>query len=62
MPFRRRPQNLIGILLVSYWSALANDPLSALLFMTLASTALVLLALFVDLAVLLMVQLLTALL
>jgi hypothetical protein len=60
MPFRRRPQNLVGILLVSYWTALADDPLSALLFVALTSTALVLLALFVDLAVFLVAQLLTA--
>ncbi len=32
MPFRRRPQSLVGILLHTYWTAFADDPLSALLF------------------------------
>jgi hypothetical protein len=31
MPFRRRPQSLVGILLTTYWTAFADDPLSALL-------------------------------
>jgi hypothetical protein len=57
MPFRRRPQNLVGILLNTYWTALADDPLSALLFMVLASTAIVLLALVVDVAAFLVTQL-----
>ena len=60
MPFRRRPQNLLAILLVSYWTAFADDPLSALLFVALASTAIVLLALVVNVAVFLVAQLLAA--
>ncbi len=57
MPFRRRPQSLVGILLHTYWTAFADDPLSALLFVVLASTAIVLLALVVDVAVFLVAQL-----
>jgi hypothetical protein len=55
-----RPQNLVGILLNTYWTALADDPLSALLFTALASTAIVLLALVVDVAAFLVAQLLAA--
>jgi hypothetical protein len=60
MPLPRRPNNLVGILLETYWSALADDPLSALLFTALASTAIVLLALVVDVVVFLIVQLVAA--
>jgi hypothetical protein len=60
MPVPRRPNNLVGILLETYWTALADDPLSALLFTALASTAIVLLALVVDVVVFLIVQLVAA--
>jgi hypothetical protein len=60
MPFRRRPQSLVGILLNTYWTAFADDPLSALLFVVLASTAIVLLAMVVDVTVFLVAQLLAA--
>lgn len=60
MPLPRRPNNLVGILLDTYWTALADDPLSALLFVVLASTAIVLLALVVDVAAFLVAQLLAA--
>jgi hypothetical protein len=60
MPFARRPDNLVGILLVSYWTALADDPLSALLFTALASTGIVLLAVLVDVVVFLIAQLVAA--
>jgi hypothetical protein len=59
-PFRRRPQSLVGILLTTYWTAFADDPLSALLFVVLASTGVVLLAIIVDVAVFLVAQLLAA--
>jgi hypothetical protein len=57
-PFRRRPQSLVGILLSTYWSAFADDPLSALLFVVLASTGIVLLAMVVDVAAFLVTRLL----
>lgn len=60
MPFRRRPQSLVGILLSTYWSAFADDPLSALLFVVLTSTAIVLLAMVVAVAVFLVTQLVGA--
>jgi hypothetical protein len=59
MPFRRRPQSLVGILLNTYWTAFADDPLSALLFIALASTGIVLLAMVVDVAAFLVTRLLT---
>jgi hypothetical protein len=58
MPFRRRPQSLVGILLNTYWTAFADDPLSALLFIALTSTAIVLLAMVVDVAAFLVTRLL----
>jgi hypothetical protein len=57
-PFRRRPQSLVGILLSTYWTAFADDPLSALLFVVLASTGIVLLAMVVDVAAFLVTRLL----
>jgi hypothetical protein len=60
MPFRRRPQSLVGILLNTYWTAFADDPLSALLFISLASTAIVLLAVVVNVAAFLVTRLVTA--
>ena len=60
MPFRRRPQSLVGILLSTYWTAFAQDPLSALLFITLAATAAVLAAMVADVAVFLVAQVLSA--
>ena len=60
MLFRRRPQSLVGILLTTYWTAFADDPLSALLFTALVCTAGVLLAVLVDVAVFLVAQLLAA--
>lgn len=60
MPFRRRPQSLVGILLSTYWTAFAQDPLSALLFITLTATAAVLAAMVVDVAVFLVVHLVAA--
>ena len=60
MPFRRRPQSLVGILLNTYWTAFADDPLSALLFIALASTGIVLLAMVVDVAAFLVTRLLAA--
>jgi hypothetical protein len=60
MPFRRRPQSLVGILLSTYWTAFAQDPLSALLFITLTATAAVLAAMVVDVAVFLVAHLVAA--
>jgi hypothetical protein len=59
-PFRRRQQSLDGILLTTYWTAFADDPLSALLFVVLGSTGVVLLAIVVDVAVFLAAHLLAA--
>jgi hypothetical protein len=60
MPLPQRPNNLVGILLDTYWTALAKDPLSALLFTMLASTALVLAAIVVDIAAFGVAQLVAA--
>jgi hypothetical protein len=58
--FRRRLQSLVGILLTTYWTAFADDPLSTLLFIALASTGIVLLAMVVDVAAFLVTRLLAA--
>jgi hypothetical protein len=58
--FRRRPQSLVGILLTTYWTGFADAPLSALLFIALASTVIVLLAMVVDVAAFLVTRLLAA--
>jgi hypothetical protein len=53
----RGPSNLLGVLLDAYWRSLADDPLSALLFMALLSLAGVLLVLLGHIAVYLFGQL-----
>jgi GGDEF domain-containing protein len=51
------PRNLLGVLLDAYWTSLADDPLSALLFTALMSLGGVLLVLLVHIAVYLFGQL-----
>jgi CHASE1-domain containing sensor protein len=55
------PRNLLGVLLDAYWTSLADDPLSALLFTALMSLGGVLLVLLVHIAVYLFGQLVAVL-
>jgi len=57
----RGPRNLLGVLLDAYWTSLADDPLSALLFTALTSLAGVLLFLLAHIAVYLLGQLMAVL-